>query len=175
MQTCVLLGIAPTLIFFGTDQGSWFLIAGWHCIWNISDTETPHMFNSTEAHVARRSVVCVTMAVAGRRKGGLQRWIASNLQTSSTVCFWLGQGSGYLQSCFPPNNHGSCETFVMPLWVSKCPGGSKCQRHTRRLRLGRKTQQCALCHAEINGIWDVSSILWNYDELSESIQESFPV
>ena len=38
------------------------------------------------------------------------------------------------------------ETFVMPLWVSKCPGGSKCQRHTRRLRLGRKPNSvpCAM-------------------------------
>lgn len=106
------------------------------------------MFHSTEAHVARRSVVCVTMAVAGRRKGRLQRWIASNLQTSTTFnCLFLaGSGLRVPAELFPPQQNGSCETFVMPLWVSKCPGGSKCQRHTRRLRLGRKPNSvpCAM-------------------------------
>lgn len=60
------------------------------------------------------------------------------------VSGWVrAQGTGRV---VPPQQNGSCETFVMPLWVSKCPGGSKCQRHTRRLRLGRKPNSvpCAM-------------------------------
>lgn len=96
-------------------------------------------------------------------------------------CLFLVGGVRAPAELFPPAKwvmketiSKGCETFVVPLWVSKCPGGSKCQRHTRRLRWG-ENPQCALCHAEINGIWDVSRILWNYDELSESIRESIPI
>lgn len=54
-----------------------------------------HMFNSTslfEAHVTRRSVVCVTMAVAVRKEGSK----GQSLQTFKHVLFvfgWRGQGT----------------------------------------------------------------------------------